>query len=54
MNIISFILVIVAVVLFVGAGRGLKWGSIGLGLACISIAWALQILWTADHISAIS
>lgn len=50
MNIISFILLIVAIVLFAGAGRGLKWGSIGLGLAISTGAWLLHVMWVVDHI----
>lgn len=46
MNIISFVLAIVAIVVFLGAYEGLKWGSLGLGFALVTTAWVLQLTWT--------
>ena len=54
MNIVSFILLIVAIVFFAGAGRGVRWGSIGLGLALATGAWLLHVLWVVDHINTVS
>ena len=45
MNIISLILAIIAIVIFVLSYEGHKYGSIGLGLAFISTAWVVQLLW---------
>lgn len=51
MNIISFVLSVIAAVLFAGTYRGLKWGSLGLGLCLLTIAWTLQLLWTTSQIT---
>ena len=47
MNIISLILAIIATVIFVLTYEGHKYGSIGLGLAFLSTAWILQLMWTS-------
>ncbi len=46
MNIISLILAIIGIVIFVLSYEGHKYGSLGLGLAFISTAWVLQLLWS--------
>jgi hypothetical protein len=52
MNILSFILAIAAIVTFSLTYRGHKYGSIGLGLALLTTAWVLQLIWvTADTIT---
>lgn len=50
MNIISFILVIIAIVIFALASRGHQHGSIALGLAFFAAAWAIQTLWANNTI----
>ena len=45
MNIISLILAIIGIVIFVLAYEGHKYGSLGLGLAFVSTAWVIQLLW---------
>ena len=47
MNIISLILAIIGIVIFVLAFRGHQHGSIGLGLAFVSTAWVVQLMWTS-------
>lgn len=51
MNILSFALAIIAIVIFAGAYRGARWGSIGLGLAILTAAWMLQLLWVTNQIT---
>lgn len=52
MNILSFILAIAAVVVFALAARGYRHASIAVGLALVTAAWMLQLLWTgADLIT---
>lgn len=50
-NILSFVLAIIAIVIFAGAYRGAKWGSVGLGLAILTAAWVLQLIWVTDQIT---
>lgn len=47
MNILSFILAIVAICIFAGAYHGLAWGSIGLALALLTASWVLELTWTS-------
>ncbi len=53
MNVLSFVLAIVAVVIFLSSfspnppGR---WASIGLGLAVLTIAWMIQLIWVTEGI----
>lgn len=49
MNIISLILAIIGIVIFVLSYEGHKYGSLGLGLAFISIAWVLQLMWISAN-----
>ena len=51
MNIISFILIIIAIVIFALASRGHPYGTIGLGLAFFASAWAIQTLWANNTIN---
>ncbi len=44
MNIISFILSIFAVIVFAGAFQGHKYGSLGAGLALLTVAWMVQLI----------
>ena len=50
MNILSFALILASIVIFAGAARGQKWGSLGFGLAIAHLGWLLHILWVADHV----
>ena len=47
MNIISLILAIIGIVIFVLAYKGHQHGSIGLGLAFVSTAWVVQLVWSS-------
>lgn len=51
MNIISFILIIIAIVIFALSSRGHPFGTLGLGLAFFAAAWAIQTLWANNTIS---
>ena len=51
MNIISLILIIIAIVIFALSYRGHPHGNIGLGLAFFAAAWAIQILWTSNTVT---
>lgn len=51
MNILSLIFAIAAAIIFGAASRGLQWGTLGLGLLCLTIAWILQLLWVTEPIT---
>ena len=51
MNILSFALAIIAIVIFAGAARDQKWGSVGLGLAILTLVWVVQLVWTTTQIT---
>lgn len=45
MNILAAILATFALLTFAGAFRGHKWGTLGLGLALLTLAWIVQLMW---------
>lgn len=47
MNILSFALALAAIVVFAAGWRGLPWGTLGLGLMLVTLAWVLQLLWVS-------
>jgi hypothetical protein len=51
MNILSFILAIIAAVIFALTYQGHKYATIGLGLSVLTVAWMLQLLWVTDTIT---
>jgi hypothetical protein len=51
MNILSLILAIIAAVIFALTYQGHKYATIGLGLAVLTVAWMLQLLWVTDLIT---
>lgn len=48
MNILSFVLAIAAIVVFALTSQGHRYGSLGFGLALLSSAWVLQLIWVTD------
>lgn len=51
MNILSFILSILAIAVFALTSRGHRYATISVGLALVTAAWMLQLLWTTDLIT---
>lgn len=51
MNILSFILAIVAAVIFALTYQGHKYATIGAGLCILTIAWILQLTWATSQIT---
>lgn len=51
MNIISFILAILAIAVFALTSRGHKYATISVGLALLTAAWMLQLIWITDQIT---
>ncbi len=49
MNIISLICAIVATVIFVFAYEGHRHGHLGLGLAFLTTAWIIQLIFPSLH-----
>jgi uncharacterized membrane protein len=47
MNILSLLLAVVAVVIFALTSQGHKYATISLGLAVLTTAWILQLLWAS-------
>lgn len=45
MNVISFILAVLAICVFAARWKGASNGHMGLGLALATAAWVLQIIW---------
>lgn len=45
MNVISFILGIAAIVVFAARWKGAPGGHLGLGLALVTAAWMVQLIW---------
>lgn len=50
MNLFSLVLAIIAVCIFAGAFQGHKYGSLGAGLAILTLAWVLQLLLTIEQV----
>lgn len=46
MNIFAFALAIIAICVFAGAFRGYKHATLGVGLAILTIAWMIQLIFT--------
>jgi hypothetical protein len=52
MNTLSAILAIFAIITFFGAFQGHKYGTLGAGLALLTVAWITQLIWTSGpHIT---
>lgn len=51
MNVLSFILAIIAAVIFALTYRGHPHASIGGGLCVVTIAWIVQLTWTTTQIT---
>ena len=52
MNTLSAILALFAFLVFAGAFRGHKWGTLGLGITLLTSAWMVQLIWTSGpHIT---
>jgi uncharacterized membrane protein YGL010W len=51
MNILSLILAIIAVAVFALTAQGHKYATISIGLALVTIAWMVQLLWVTDAIT---
>lgn len=51
MNILSFILAITAIITFLLTSRGHKYATISIGLALLTTAWVLQLIWVTDQIT---
>lgn len=45
MNIISFVLGLVAIIVFAARWKGAPGGHLGLGLALVTAAWMVQTIW---------
>lgn len=45
MNIISLLLGLAAIILFASGTEARKYNTLHLGLACLSAAWVIQLLW---------
>lgn len=50
MNLFSLVLAIIAGCIFAGAFQGHKYGSLGAGLALLTLAWILQLLLTIEQV----
>lgn len=46
MNVLAAILAIFAIITFFGAFQGHKYGTLGAGLALLTFAWMVQLIWT--------
>lgn len=51
MNILSFALAVAAIIVFTLASRGYKHATIAVGLALLTTAWVLQLIWVTDQIT---
>lgn len=52
MNIFAAILAIFAVITFFGAFQGHKYGTLGAGLALLTFAWIVQLMWATGPVIA--
>lgn len=51
MNIISLVLALLAIVVFLGGPRFQRpWADTGLGLALLTAAWVVQLMWVTTHL----
>jgi hypothetical protein len=46
MNVLAAILAILAIITFSGAWQGHKYGTLGAGLALLTISYMVQLIWT--------
>lgn len=51
MNILSLLLALAAIVTFLFTSRGHKYATISIGLALVTSAWMIQLLWVTDQIT---
>ncbi len=51
MNIVSLLLAMAALIVFALAYQGHKYATIAVGLALVTSAWMLQLLWVTDQIT---
>lgn len=51
MNILSLILGILAIATFLLTSRGHRYATISIGLALLTAAWMVQLLWITDQIT---
>ena len=49
MNILSLILGIAAIAVFILTSQGHKYATISIGLALLTAAWMIQLLWTSAN-----
>lgn len=45
MNPLSFVLAIGAIIVFLAGWRATPWAHLGLGLALLTAAWIVQLVW---------